>query len=276
MGRPKQLLEIDGEPLLVRIAREILHGGATPVVVVLGCEADQCAETLVALPVITVVNADWSRGQSASLRLGLETLQTHDPKCEAALIALCDQVNLTASVITGLIATQRHTGKGIVASRYAQTLGAPALFSSQYFPRIASLRGDHGARALIDLAGGDLAVLPVSGRRDRSRYALRLPGLVANTPLHRGKRSPVELRTVPPAQLRGAAGFASGPKTGNCATRLPGSGQTRSKDVLRQRFGRPRSPSGSSPASHRDYRCGGAAHASGVFGTTGDPNCSSP
>ncbi len=40
MGRPKALVELDGEPLVRRAVRVLRDGGLTPVVVVLGARAD--------------------------------------------------------------------------------------------------------------------------------------------------------------------------------------------------------------------------------------------
>jgi len=41
MGRPKALVELEGEPLVTRALRTLVDGGAVPVVVVLGAEASR-------------------------------------------------------------------------------------------------------------------------------------------------------------------------------------------------------------------------------------------
>jgi molybdenum cofactor cytidylyltransferase len=43
----------------------------------------------------------------------------------------------------------RETGKPVVASAYADTLGAPALFNRLIFPELLRLSGDSGAKAII-------------------------------------------------------------------------------------------------------------------------------
>ena len=40
MGRPKALVELDGEPLVLRALRVLAEGGGAPLVVVLGAGAD--------------------------------------------------------------------------------------------------------------------------------------------------------------------------------------------------------------------------------------------
>ena len=49
MGRNKMLLELEGEPLVRRAARRALEAGLTPVVVVLGHEADRARAALAGL-----------------------------------------------------------------------------------------------------------------------------------------------------------------------------------------------------------------------------------
>jgi len=48
-----------------------------------------------------------------------------------------------------LIETKQKSGKPIVASSYAETLGPPVIFSSKYFPDLMQLEGDSGARKII-------------------------------------------------------------------------------------------------------------------------------
>jgi molybdenum cofactor cytidylyltransferase len=41
------------------------------------------------------------------------------------------------------------TGASITAARYAGTIGTPAFFDSEWFPRLAQLDGASGAKSLI-------------------------------------------------------------------------------------------------------------------------------
>jgi molybdenum cofactor cytidylyltransferase len=150
MGTPKQLLSLDGKPLLVRAVEAALASPAWPVVVVLGANAELIRPTLAHLPVLVTENAAWAEGMAASIRAGVTTLQQFSRSLDAALIALCDQPAFSAETIAQLIAAQRATGRGIVAARYAGRHGAPALFLRAYFPLLTSLTGEEGARALLN------------------------------------------------------------------------------------------------------------------------------
>src|SRR3954467_3092348 len=70
MGAPKQLLELDGQPLLLRTVEAALASSAWPVVVVLGANAEKIRPTLARLPVLLTENPAWAEGMAASIRAG--------------------------------------------------------------------------------------------------------------------------------------------------------------------------------------------------------------
>lgn len=157
MGTPKQLLELDGKPLLVRAVEAALSSPAWPVVVVLGANAELIRPALARLPVLVTENAAWPEGMAASIRAGITTLQQFSRHLDGALIALCDQPAFSVEIIMQLLATQRERGASIVAAHYAGRNGAPALFLREHFPTLASLTGEEGARALLNGDPGRVA-----------------------------------------------------------------------------------------------------------------------
>lgn len=150
MGAPKQLLQLHGQPLLVRTVETALSAPVWPVVVVLGANAEKIRPILAGLPVLVTENPAWAEGMAASLRAGVTTLQQFSRGLDAAMVALCDQPAFSAETIAQLLAAQRATGRSIVAARYAGRLGAPALFLSEHFPTLVHLTGEEGARALLN------------------------------------------------------------------------------------------------------------------------------
>jgi molybdenum cofactor cytidylyltransferase len=166
MGTPKQLLELRGEPLLLRAVHAALASPAWPVVVVLGAHAEKIRPLLARLPVLVTENAAWSEGLASSIRAGIAVLQQFSRGLDAALIALCDQPAFSAETIAQFVATQRTTGRSIVAARYAGRQGAPALFLREHFDTLAHLTGEEGARALLNdtpdrVAAVDLPALAI-------------------------------------------------------------------------------------------------------------------
>lgn len=159
MGTPKQLLPLEGSPLVLHAVMVALASAAWPVVVVLGAHAEKVRPLLARHPVLIAENSAWAEGMASSIRAGIMTLQQFSRSLEGALVALCDQPAFSAEVIAQLVATQRTTGRSIVAARYAGRNGAPAIFLREHFPALAALTGEEGARTLLNTASAHLATV---------------------------------------------------------------------------------------------------------------------
>jgi len=157
LGFPKQLIEIDGEPLLRRVARALLATSPLDCVVVLGHEPERMRTALDGLAVRSVIAEQHAHGMSASLAAGIAAL---DARCEAALIALTDQPALDAAHLIALRDAWRCAPDHAVASAYADTRGVPAVLPRAWFAEIAQLSGDVGARDL--LRASDRAIVEIA------------------------------------------------------------------------------------------------------------------
>ena len=167
-AEPKQLLELRGETLVHRAVRAAAEAGCDPVIVVVGetgaairSEIDirdsriSSSSALGNRTRATVVeNAEWKRGLGTSIRRGVEEIA---PSVDAVVLLTCDQVFVDRGVIAQLISTQQRTGKPIVASSYAKTLGVPALFGRSCFQALLALPDDSGAKKLIEEQADDIA-----------------------------------------------------------------------------------------------------------------------
>lgn len=150
MGTPKQLLAVEGQPLVARAVSAALASPAWPVVVVLGAQAGQIRPVLARLPVLVAENPAWGEGMASSIRAGITTLQQFSRSLDGVLVALCDQPAFTAAVIAQLLEARQAGGRSIVAARYQGRNGAPALFLREHFPALAVLTGEEGARTLLN------------------------------------------------------------------------------------------------------------------------------
>ena len=165
LGRPKQLVPIDGEPLVRRAARAALDAGCRPVLVVIGAAAEAVGAAVADLPVLRVTNPRWADGVGTSIACGVSAAAAHRPA--GCIVLPCDQPRLTAGVLATLIERFRDGGFSAVACTYGGTTGSPVLFAPELFDRLAALTGDSGAkRALrdcptlqvVDFPGGDLDI----------------------------------------------------------------------------------------------------------------------
>jgi len=145
LGRPKQLVEIGGEPLLLRVVRAVLATAPHECIVVLD-ESAPFDAPLDELDVRIVRISDAATGMAASLRAGVAAL---DRECEAALIVVTDQPALDAHHLHALCTAWRAAPAFAIASAYAGVIGVPALLPRSWFDGIATLSGDVGARELL-------------------------------------------------------------------------------------------------------------------------------
>jgi molybdenum cofactor cytidylyltransferase len=150
LGQAKQLVEIDGEPLLRRAVRIADEVGCQPIVVVLGFEVHRMRSVLDGFKVIVVVNENWRAGMGSSMRCGVETALQISPPPESILLMVCDQVRVSVDVLRQLLRLHGLAKYPITAARYGGRLGVPAVFSSIFFPDLLAVTGDRGARVILE------------------------------------------------------------------------------------------------------------------------------
>lgn len=163
LGTPKQLLELDGEPLVRRAARAAVEAGLWPVVVVVGAEQDAVRGALAGLPLVTVCNPDYAAGMAISLRHGLARLSECAPAASGAVVLVCDQPGVSAAHLAALVDAAARSGRPVAASTYADALGVPTFFAAALFPELRALAGDQGARAVILRDPGRVIPVPLPG-----------------------------------------------------------------------------------------------------------------
>ncbi len=160
MGRPKQLVEIEGQSLVRRAAEAALSSGSGSVHVVVGAEVIRVRAALEGLPVELVVNDAWKEGMASSIRAAIEAIERRDRPPETLTLMLCDQPGVSDDVLRRLLEAYRATRAPVVASRYPEGPGVPALFHAELFPALKSLDGDVGARHLIRHLDRDVVTIP--------------------------------------------------------------------------------------------------------------------
>ncbi len=149
MGKAKQLLEFDGTTLLQRSIQTALNSGCRPVVVVLGAGNDILSIGIKDFAVSIVVNDDWQTGMSSSIKTGLKKLLEISSQISGVLIMVCDQPFVSAELLSRIVAARKKTNAPVVASRYAATLGVPALFNRSLFSQLLDLEDTGGAKKII-------------------------------------------------------------------------------------------------------------------------------
>jgi len=148
-GKPKQFALFQGETFIKRIVAAAIEAGCAPVVVVTGEDSTQIALELTGLSISIAMNPGWSSGVGSSIRVGVQRAMDLAADLDASLLLTCDQPFVTAAVLAQIIQLRLTSGKPIVASAYATTLGIPALFDRFCFPDLLRLKEDSGAKKII-------------------------------------------------------------------------------------------------------------------------------
>lgn len=146
LGRPKQLLKLEGKTLLQKSIAAALNVSKN-VIVVLGANENLIRPTISDSPIEIVLNENWANGMSSSIRTGMSVLE--NKKCEAVLIMLCDQPFVNALLLEKMVSVFEKSEFPIVASEYEGKVGVPAIFDVSFFPKLKTLEGQKGAKALI-------------------------------------------------------------------------------------------------------------------------------
>jgi len=147
-GRPKALVELDGQTLAERGVTLLRAGGTDPVLIVTGAAQVELRPEHQAR---TVYNGEWRTGMGSSLRAALRALTELEagPEIGAVVVALADQPLVGAEAVGRLIAAYR-AGAGVAVAAYGGKPRNPVLLAREHWPEvIATATGDQGARAFL-------------------------------------------------------------------------------------------------------------------------------
>lgn len=144
-GRPKALVELNGQTLAERGVDLLRAGGADPILVVTGAVPLDLGGTL------TVDNPQWRTGMGSSLRAALQVLTQTGAGADvgAVVVALADQPLVGPGAVTRLIAAYRD-GATVAVAAYDGRPRNPVLLAREHWPEvIATATGDQGARTFL-------------------------------------------------------------------------------------------------------------------------------
>ena len=165
-GRPKALVELDGQTLAARGVNVLRTGGADPILVITG------AAQVNLDGIHTVYNEHWRTGMGSSLSAALRALTDTEgaegaeapegaegaqdrPAAKlavdvgAVVVALADQPLVGTGAVARLIAAYRG-GASVAVAGYDGKPRNPVLLAREHWPEvIAMATGDQGARAFL-------------------------------------------------------------------------------------------------------------------------------
>jgi molybdenum cofactor cytidylyltransferase len=161
----KQLAEIGGKTLVDRVVDAVPPDEVSETVVVLGHGARRVARAVGARKgVRVVINRDYRDGMGTSIRAGILALEKD---AAGALLLLADQPFVTRPLLRRMLkvfGSDDSRGGKIVAAACGDLVAPPVIFPKRYFRELAGLKGDQGARSVIQRHAGSLSLVRVRAR----------------------------------------------------------------------------------------------------------------
>jgi len=160
LGQPKQLLLYKNTSLLKYTISQASQVPNTAIIVVTGSNHKLIEKEITDPEIKTIFNSNWELGMSSSIATGLKELLRLYPDIQKCIFTVCDQPFITTIVFENLIKEYQKKAKGIAASEYAATLGTPVLFHKKHFTELLQLKGQEGAKKIINRFLEDTVAVP--------------------------------------------------------------------------------------------------------------------
>lgn len=148
-GASKQLQDFDGISLVGRATRLAESVCGPDSLLVAGSGWRDVAAACAPLAGFMVLNSEYEDGMASSIAAGVNSIEDI---ADAALLLLADQPLVDTAHLQRMITLWRDSSECIVATGYANTEGPPVLFPRCDFSRLRQLKGDRGARSLLQLS----------------------------------------------------------------------------------------------------------------------------
>lgn len=159
--RPKPLAELAGRPLVSWAVDAMVSSGLHPTLLVVGSAGERVA-ALAPAGVPVVVATGWVDGIAHSLHAVLGALEG-DAGVSAVCIGLADQPRVGPDAYRRLAAAHAE-GAQLAVATYSGARANPVLLGRAVWPDARHLRGDTGARALLE--SGDAVEVDCTGTGD--------------------------------------------------------------------------------------------------------------
>lgn len=145
-GAPKALARFQNKSLLEYALDAAIGTNTDSQHLVLGANRELIESKLDLNRVNLLINENFKYGMSSSIITAIENL----PLIDAILFMTVDQPLLTSDHLNTLIERFKSNNGNPVAAYYAGDIGIPAIIPAVVFPDLRQLRGDRGAKTVLE------------------------------------------------------------------------------------------------------------------------------
>ena len=169
-GGNKLTKEINGIPLIKYAVKNILGSAVDELIIVVGHEKEVLEKIIEKNKKIRFIyNSNFADGISSSIKIGLENISK---KSEAFFISLGDMPDVNQNIYNKLIKTRYNYNKKLKTNfkkeifipTFENEKGNPILFSKHMKEQIMQIKGDNGAKELIELNKNKTLNVPLKSR----------------------------------------------------------------------------------------------------------------
>ena len=169
-GENKLTKEINGIPLIKYAVKNILGSTVDELIIVVGHEKEILEKTIEGNKKIKFVyNSNFTSGVASSIKIGLENISK---KSEAFFICLGDMPNVNQNIYNKLIKSRNNYNKKfstkykkeIIIPTFEEQYGNPILFSKYMKEKIMQVKGDTGAKKILELYKKNIIKVKINNR----------------------------------------------------------------------------------------------------------------
>jgi molybdenum cofactor cytidylyltransferase len=146
-GHNKLLAEVQGKPIIRRVVEAALDSKVDETIVVLGWDESRLREALADLPCRLIVNRAFEKGQSSSLKVGLDEV---NPETTAVLVLPGDIAQIDSRSIDKVVNSYILDGGTILVAAHKGRYGHPILIDRTLFKDITQITEEtQGLKSVI-------------------------------------------------------------------------------------------------------------------------------
>jgi len=169
-GENKLIKEINGIPLIKHTIKSILGSSVNEIIVVLGYEKD-VVENLIGInkKIKFVYNENYKNGIASSIKIGIKNISN---RADAFFITLGDMPNINQNIYNKLIKARFNYNKKLKLEHKKEFIiptfegknGNPVLISKYAKEKMNKIKGDIGAKEIIELNKNKTLYIPVKSK----------------------------------------------------------------------------------------------------------------
>jgi len=146
-GENKLIKKIQNIPVIKHSVRNILDSSVDELIIVLGYQSEIVRKLIDNEAKIKFVfNKDFEDGMASSIKVGVTHLSK---KTKSFLICLADMPMVNKDILNLLIKSRNKSE--IIVPTYKEKQGNPVLFSKSFINEIMKIKGDIGAKKILEL-----------------------------------------------------------------------------------------------------------------------------